>query len=144
MKNVETKERTRKEFLGSTKLNNIIAFISVGISIISLFTASRAIQRVGDISADNVTVNQSVNDHPGLSVEDADYISKDNDKEMMDKAYNAEDILKLVDENPNLSFCLLWHGSQEEYDATDWDKMPPNVKIEMYDEKTNTFTISYK
>ena len=146
MKNVETKERMWKEFLGSTKLSNIISSISVVVSIISLLTASKAMQTVeNNVKAANVgsiqTANEIVNE--GISVEDVDYISKNNDREMMNKAYGAEDILKLVEETPNLSFYLLWHGSPEEYEAIDWDKLPPYIKIEMYDEKSNTFSMSY-
>lgn len=130
MKNVRTKERTRKDFLGSTKLSNIIACISVGISIISLCTASKAMQVVkNNVDATNVGSVQTAREiyNEGISVEDVDYISKDNDKEMMDKAYDVEDILKIVDENPNLYFSLVWSGTKEEEANTNWDEMPPHI-----------------
>lgn len=135
-----------KDFWGSTKLSNIIAAFSVIVSVISIYMANKAMQTVNNNiqveSAEYIQTGTQITNN-GINVEDADFISKDNDKEMMDKAYGAVDILRLVDENPNLSFCLLWHGSQEEYEATDWDKMPPNIKIEKYDEETNTFTMTY-
>ena len=36
----------------------------------------------------------------GASLEEVDYVAN----EMMDKAYQAEDIIRFVNENPNLSF----------------------------------------
>lgn len=148
MKDVGTKEKEKswKEFIGSTRLSNIIAGISVGVSVVSLFMANTAMQTVeNNVEATNVSCTRTVNEivNEGIRVEDVDYISKDNDKEMMDKAYDAEDILELIDENPNLSFCLFWYGSQEEYELTDWDKMPPNIKIEIWDEDTGTLYMDF-
>ena len=123
--------------LGTNQITNIIAVVSL---IISLYTLSQ-INVVKDFTVENSKYVQTGNIvNNGASVEDIDYISKENVKDIMDEAYGAEDIIKLVDETPNLSFALYRSGSQEEYDAIDWDKMPPNVRIETWDDKTNTYT----
>ena len=123
--------------LGTNQITNIIAIFSL---IISLYTLSQ-INVVKDFKIENskyVQTGSIVNN--GASVEDIDYISTENVKDMMDEAYGAEDIIKLVNEIPNLSFALYWSGSQEEYDAIDWERMPPNVRIETWDDETNTYT----
>lgn len=71
----------------SAKLNAIIVIIScigtiVGtcLSIYSLNVANTALQVVGSINADNIETmyNIGVINNSGLSVEDVDYIAKDN------------------------------------------------------------------
>lgn len=120
MKNLETKEKTWKEFLGSAKLSNIIAAISVVVSIISLFIANTAMQKI------------SINVNAGMSAEDVGYVSEEKDDKMMDKAYEFNDILKTVDENPNLHFSLVWSGTKEEAENINWKEMPPYITKYVY------------
>lgn len=126
----KTEKKQHKMDLGSTKLSNIIAIISVIISIISLWTANEAIQKVeNNIETEAVGYIQTgasiINE--GISIKEADYISKDNYKEMMDKAYETEDIIRIVSENPNLHFSIIWAGTEEEHEKTNWEEMPPYV-----------------
>lgn len=63
----------------------------------------------------------------GQKIEEANYISKDNNKEMLDKAYETEDIIRIVSENPNLHFPIISAGTEEEYEKTNWEKMTPYI-----------------
>lgn len=135
--NFKSKIKNVWKVLGTTQVANIVSIVSL---IISLYTLSQ-VNVVKDFTIENGKYIQTGNIvNNGASIEDVDYISKENVKDMMDEAYGAEDIIKLVDEMPNLSFALYWSGSREEYDAIDWDRMPPNVRIETWDDETNTYT----
>lgn len=135
--NFKSKIKNVWKVLGTTQVANIVSIVSL---IISLYTLSQ-VNVVKDFTIENGKYIQTGNIvNNGASVEDVDYISKENVKDMMDEVYGAEDIIKLVDEMPNLSFALYWFGSREEYDAIDWDRMPPNVRIETWDDETNTYT----
>lgn len=128
--------------LGSTRLSNIIAIVTLIFSIFSLWQSNEAMNKVEtNINAESIGQMQKgetiINEGPGVKE------INDIAEEMMDDAYQAEDIIRFVNENPNLSFCLIWHGTEEEYQNTNWDEMPPNIKIEKYDEKTNTVTFTY-
>lgn len=123
--NIKNKIKNVWKVLGTTQVANLVSIVAL---IISLYTLSQ-INVVKDFTVENSKYVQTGNIvNNGASVEDMDYISTKNIEEMMDKAYGAEDIIKLVDEIPNLSFSLYWSGSQEEYDAIDWDKMPPHIQ----------------
>lgn len=119
-----------KDLLGTTKLSNILSIIGIVLSIISLWTANdvkRSIESTVEVeSAGYIQTGDSIINE-GISIEEADYISKDNDKEMMDKAYETEDIIRIVSENPNLHFSIIWAGTEEEYEKTNWKEMPPYV-----------------
>lgn len=134
---MESNKEKRVEWnWGSAKFNAIIAIIGcigtlvgAGVSLYSLSVANEALQVVGDIRANNIGTmnNVGVINHNGLNAEDVDFIAKDNYMQMMDKAYEAENVFRMVNENPNLHFSLVWSGTEEEHEKTNWEEMPPHV-----------------